>query len=171
MPAIRNPAAYEPQGRAPRPARKGGLPAWSVRHARFLARLYAVSCAAVNFSAPLLRRIGLERLEGAAALLERETKGRFFDCRMCGQCVLSATGMSCPMNCPKALRNGPCGGVRPDGGCEIYPEMTCVWVRAWEGAQRMQAEDAILQVQTPIDHRRKGASAWLALLRPIGGKP
>lgn len=75
------------------------------------------------------------------------------------------------MNCPKALRNGPCGGVRPDGGCEIYPEMTCVWVRAWEGIQQMQAEDTILQVQAPIDHRRKGASAWLALLRPISAKP
>nr|WP_245947992.1 methylenetetrahydrofolate reductase C-terminal domain-containing protein [Halomonas montanilacus] len=29
---------------------------------------------------------------------------------MCGQCILSSTGMSCPMNCPKSLRNGPCGG-------------------------------------------------------------
>ena len=26
------------------------------------------------------------------------------------------------MNCPKTLRNGPCGGVRQNGGCEIKPE-------------------------------------------------
>ena len=26
---------------------------------------------------------------------------------MCGQCVLHSTGMTCPMTCPKTLRNGP----------------------------------------------------------------
>jgi hypothetical protein len=36
--------------------------------------------------------------------------------------------MSCPMNCPKSIRNGPCGGVRLNGHCEIKPEMRCVWV-------------------------------------------
>ena len=43
--------------------------------------------------------------------------------------------MSCPMNCPKNLRNGPCGGVRENGHCEVKPEMKCVWVQAWEGAE------------------------------------
>ena len=38
---------------------------------------------------------------------------------MCGQCVLHSTGMTCPMTCPKTLRNGPCGGVREDGDCEV----------------------------------------------------
>ena len=45
-----------------------------------------------------------------------------FDCRMCGQCVLRKTGMACPTNCGKAMRNGPCGGVRADGGCEVDPD-------------------------------------------------
>ncbi len=44
---------------------------------------------------------------GPSAGIERAVKGLLFDCRMCGQCVLSSTGMSCPMNCPKTLRNGP----------------------------------------------------------------
>ena len=55
---------------------------------------------------------------------------------MCGQCVLHSTGMTCPMNCPKTLRNGPCGGVRPDGHCEVKPEMRCVWVKAVERAPK-----------------------------------
>jgi hypothetical protein len=53
-------------------------------------------------------RIGYDRVERPVALVERAAKGLLFDCRMCGQCVLSSTGMSCPMNCPKELRNRGC---------------------------------------------------------------
>jgi hypothetical protein len=84
---------------------------------------------------------------------------------MCGQCILSSTGMSCPMNCPKGMRNGPCGGVRADGHCEVYPEMPCVWVEAWEGSQAMRHGERILHAQHPVDHRLKGRSSWLAVSR------
>ena len=83
------------------------------------------------------------------------------NCTMCGQCALSHTGMSCPMNCPKSLRNGPCGGVRPDGMCEVKPAMRCVWVEAWAGAQAMTDREAILAVQRPVDHSKIGSSSWL----------
>jgi hypothetical protein len=117
-------------------------------------------------SAPLLKRIGFERLEKPVAAVERVTKGALFDCRMCGQCVLSSTGMSCPMNCPKNLRNGPCGGVRANGNCEVYPEMPCVWVEAWKGSQRLRhGTRAMAQIQPPIDHRLKGRSSWLVIAR------
>lgn len=32
--------------------------------------------------------------------------------------------------CPKRMGNGPCGGVRPDGGCEVAPHQPCVWMAA-----------------------------------------
>ena len=70
------------------------------------------------------------------ALVEAAVKKPVFGCQMCGQCVLHSTGMTCPMNCPKTLRNGPCGGVRPDGHCEVKPEMRCVWVKAVERAPK-----------------------------------
>ena len=74
--------------------------------------------------------------------------------------------MACPMNCPKTLRNGPCGGVRQDGGCEIKPEMTCVWVKAWEGSQHMgEAESGLQVIQLPVDTRLKGRSSWLGALK------
>ena len=57
------------------------------------------------------------------------------DCKMCGQCVLSSTGMACPTNCAKQMRNGPCGGVRADGTCEVNPAMRCVWVEATDGTE------------------------------------
>jgi hypothetical protein len=133
-----------------------------VRHARLLERLYAAFERKLLAATPLLRRLGFERLERPAAAAERAIKGVLFDCRMCGQCILSSTGMSCPMNCPKALRNGPCGGVRANGHCEVYPEMPCVWVEAWEGSQAMAGGTRILHVQTAPDHRLKGRSSWLA---------
>ncbi len=88
---------------------------WSVRHAGLLAGVYAGFERLLRLADPLLRRIGYDRLEAPVATVERGVKGFLFDCRMCGQCVLGSTGLSCPMNCPKNLRNGPCGGVRPDG--------------------------------------------------------
>ena len=117
----------------------------------------------------MLRRFGAAGLERPAAAIERLTKGLIFDCRMCGQCMLSSSGMSCPMNCPKQLRNGPCGGVRPDGTCEVKPDMPCVWVQAWTGAQAMREGSTILLPQPPVDFRLQGRSAWIALLNPRGG--
>ena len=97
-------------------------------------------------------------------------KGLLFDCQMCGQCVLSSTGMSCPMNCPKNLRNGPCGGVRENGHCEVRPEMRCVWVAAFDGARRMPGGvEAMRQLQPPVDRRLQGHSAWLRLVREKTG--
>jgi hypothetical protein len=64
-------------------------------------------------------------------------KKTMFNCQTCGQCLLHENGMTCPMNCPKNLRNGPCGGVRANGHCEVYPEKWCVWYRAYNRSQTM----------------------------------
>lgn len=138
---------------------------WSVRHARFLETLYAGFERCLIAAAPLLRAIGYQRIEKPVAWIERKFKGALFDCQMCGQCVLSSTGMSCPMNCPKGLRNGPCGGVRMDGTCEIRPSMPCVWVKAFEGSRAMRHGGRIVERLPPVDHRLKGRSSWLAVAR------
>jgi hypothetical protein len=143
---------------------------WSVRHAGLMGRVYGLFERCLVVADPLLARIGYDRLERPVALVERGVKGGLFDCRMCGQCILGATGASCPMNCPKSLRNGPCGGVRPDGRCEVEPEMTCVWVLAFEGSRRMPEGEQIQEVQPPLDHRMWGRSAWLGLLRGRAGR-
>jgi hypothetical protein len=140
---------------------------WSVRHARFLEGVYSVFETTLVRLHPLLKRIGYDRLEKPMEAVERNVKGFLFDCQMCGRCALSSTGMSCPMNCPKNLRNGPCGGVRGNGHCEVKPEMKCVWVQAWEGSRRMTGGDKILDRQKPVDHSLKGSSAWLRQTREI----
>jgi Methylene-tetrahydrofolate reductase C terminal len=134
---------------------------WSVRHAGFLERVYSVFSKVFLHLHPFWNLVGYQRAEPPVKFVERHVKGLLFDCRMCGQCILSATGMSCPMNCPKRLRNGPCGGVRANGHCEVEPDMPCVWVQAWEGSRRMQGGDAIRDQQPPVDYSLRETSAWL----------
>ena len=92
---------------------------------------------------------------------ERFSKHRLFGCRMCGQCALPVTAYACPMTCPKQLRNGPCGGVNPDGGCEVYPDQRCVWVMAYERADAEGRTADMRRLQRPIDQRKWGQSSWV----------
>ncbi len=107
----------------------------------------------------------LRVLDRAVNLVEKPLKEAIFDCRMCGQCVLHSTGLTCPMRCPKNLRDGPCGGVRADGGCEVYPDKPCVWVLAWNRSRRLPLwKDHMLHVQRPVDWRLEGSSSWVNLV-------
>ena len=105
--------------------------------------------------------------------IEIALKKPVFGCTMCGQCVLHETGMTCPMGCPKSLRNGPCGGVRLDGHCEVVPEMPCVWVRAERRSRWLPWRGAILRIQPSLDWSQKGHSAWVNRLAglPKGDRP
>ena len=139
---------------------------WSVRHARGIEIFYKGFEKVLVTLHPLWNAIGYERLEKPVAAVEKVVKGILFDCQMCGQCSLSSSGMSCPMNCPKTLRNGPCGGVRANGHCEVKPEMRCVWIEAFEGSQRMaEGKQAFKIVQFALDSRLKGKSSWLQMAR------
>jgi hypothetical protein len=106
---------------------------------------------------------------GVLAKAEHAVKGPIWGCQMCGQCVLHDTGLTCPMTCPKTLRNGPCGGVRANGHCEVKPEMRCVWLKAYERSERLPLWQAhIDQLRPPVDNRLKGTSSWLNLFSGRG---
>ena len=97
--------------------------------------------------------------------VEKVSKDFAFDCRMCGQCILHSTGLVCPMRCPKNLRNGPCGGVRTDGNCEVFPDKPCVWVQAIERAPHLPLwQDHVHHLQPPVNWRLQGTSSWINLL-------
>ena len=139
---------------------------WSVRHARGLNAFYRGFESVLVRMNGVFRALGYDRIEKPTAAVEKTVKGFLFDCRMCGQCVLSSTGMSCPMNCPKTLRNGPCGGVRANGHCEVKPEMRCVWVEAYRGSEKIPGGvEAMSKVQHAVDQRQQGRSSWLRVVR------
>ena len=112
---------------------------------------------------------GLENfLDLALRPVEILAKKPPFGCHMCGQCVLHSTGMVCPMNCPKNLRNGPCGGVRANGNCEVIPEMPCVWVQAWERSRDMPIYgDEIMWIQPPVNRALQDTSSWINMAEGI----
>jgi hypothetical protein len=155
--------AYTPAGVSPsrRARHKYTVRLWAVRNSRFLEWFYRRFANMFLLLHPVWNKLGYARVERPITFVERHVKGFLFDCRMCGQCALSSTGMSCPMNCPKQLRNGPCGGVRANGNCEVEPDMPCVWVQAWKGSRNMEHGDAIMNVQKPVNQSLRETSAWL----------
>ncbi|MFC1584855.1 methylenetetrahydrofolate reductase C-terminal domain-containing protein [Fibrobacterota bacterium] len=64
-----------------------------------------------------------------SALTIREEAGVWASrCAACGDCVLGDTFGYCPVaRCAKSLMNGPCGGTRRNGKCELNEETDCVW--------------------------------------------
>ena len=125
---------------------------------------YSGFCKVAPVLRPGVALLGRNRAGRLLAALERTAKGTIFDCQMCGQCVLSSTGMACPMNCAKRLRNGPCGGVTQEGGCEVYRDMPCVWLEAFEGSKRTAGGSAIAEIQPPVDYSKSGSSTWLDIV-------
>ena len=108
------------------------------------------------------------RIEPMVIFIEKAGKGAVFNCKMCGQCILHSTGMTCPMNCPKYLRNGPCGGVRLNGHCEVKPEMVCVWIVAYERSLRMPTYGhEFAALQPPLNNQLKGSSSWINMFHGI----
>lgn len=140
------------------------------KHARAYELVYNATSPVILSSLRLIKKVFGCRFDTAITLIERQVKGVLFDCQMCGNCVLSSTGMTCPMNCPKTIRNGPCGGVRANGNCEVKPDMKCVWVDAWDGAQKMHHSHAIDTIQFAPNNQHKGSSAWIRLSQE-GKKP
>jgi len=138
---------------------------WLRNHPHFLERAYQATNWLFARLNPMITRLGYQRVNRWVNPPEELAKKVVFDCRMCGQCILHSTGMTCPMTCPKNLRNGPCGGVRANGHCEVIPEMRCVWVEAYERSLKMPVYGKeIIQIQPPVNRRLEGSSAWINML-------
>ncbi len=93
------------------------------------------------------------------ASIERAIKGPLFGCRMCGNCLLQETAFICPMECPKGLRNGPCGGSTPEH-CYVDETRPCIWYKIYERAFALGREEKLLEVLPPLDWGKVGTETW-----------
>lgn len=93
------------------------------------------------------------------ARLERWVKGPLFGCRMCGNCVLQETAFICPMECPKGLRNGPCGGSTAEH-CYVDETRPCIWYQIYKRAFALGREEKLLEVLPPLDWDHVGTETW-----------
>jgi methylenetetrahydrofolate reductase (NADPH) len=94
------------------------------------------------------------------AKIELCAKGPLFGCRMCGNCLLQETAFICPMECPKGMRNGPCGGVTPEKNCYVDETRKCIWYAIYNRSLKTGREEKLLEVLPPLDWSKTGTETW-----------
>jgi ferredoxin len=100
-------------------------------------------------------RLGHRVLPGSNSLFAAvvDGQGNFREkCSLCGECVLAETAGICPATlCPKALLNGPCGGV-DKGKCEVDKDKDCVWVLIYHQMQKDGSLETFQKIRPAKDH-------------------
>lgn len=78
-------------------------------------------------------------------------------CRSCGTCMLGDTGGICPVTrCSKGLLNGPCGGTREDGTCELADGIRCAWHDIHDRLKAQGRFSQLLIVRPPMEWVDRG---------------
>ncbi len=101
------------------------------------------------------------------ASMEKVVKGPLFGCRMCGNCLLQETAFICSMECPKGVRNGPCGGSTPER-CYVDETRPCMWYKIYERAFKLGREEMLLEVLPPLDWNKVGTETWGDVATQVG---
>ena len=91
--------------------------------------------------------------------LEQIVKGPLWGCRMCGNCLLQETAFICSMECPKGIRNGPCGGSTSEH-CYVDESRPCMWYQIYDRAFRLGRQEMLLEVLPPLDWDKVGGETW-----------
>jgi methylenetetrahydrofolate reductase (NADPH) len=98
--------------------------------------------------------------------IEMLYKGPLWGCRQCGNCLLQETAFICPMECPKGLRNGPCGGSTPEH-CYVDETRPCIWYKIYERSFQMGREEMLLEVLPPLDWEMVGGEQLGGLVKQV----
>jgi methylenetetrahydrofolate reductase (NADPH) len=70
------------------------------------------------------------------------------------------------MECPKGLRNGPCGGATSEY-CYVDKSRPCIWYKIFERSYHFGREEYLLEVLPPLDWEQVGRDSWSAVFRNV----
>jgi methylenetetrahydrofolate reductase (NADPH) len=70
------------------------------------------------------------------------------------------------MECPKGMRNGPCGGSTAEK-CYVDETRPCIWYKIYERAYKMGREEMLLEVLPPLDWDKVGTETWGDVVRSV----
>ena len=124
----------------------------------------ALSAYLVSFNKPPVSARE-RKLSHLLLLLEDLVKVPLFRCQRCGECILSSTAFICSQNCPKRLRNGPCGGTGEDGSCEVFPDRKCVWYRIYYRSRLLHRMSLLYKINSIHNWNLEKTSAWLNVFK------
>jgi methylenetetrahydrofolate reductase (NADPH) len=113
---------------------------------------------------PFMKETFIRRLQANIEIL---IKGPVFGCRMCGNCLLQETAFICPMECPKGMRNGPCGGVTQEKNCYVDETRKCVWHAIYIRARKTGRQETLLEVLPPLDWSKVGTETWGNVVKQV----
>jgi methylenetetrahydrofolate reductase (NADPH) len=165
-------ASYQVTRTKPHPSSMQRLSRWAHRH------LIAKGSFGERFFASRLKpsnelpgdnswRRGLwYKLLEPSVLYRKATVG----CVSCGDCLQDYLNYAgCSMRwCYKELRNGPCGGSRVDGTCEVHAELLCIWNTIYLGTLAL-GEDPKKFARTLIPPRDWSLDDTNALANRLAG--
>jgi len=76
-------------------------------------------------------------------------------CMGCGECELGKTAGICPLTqCAKGLLNGPCGGTREDGKCEVDPDKDCAWYLIYKRLEKLGEIKELYRINPPHNWKK-----------------
>ncbi len=118
-----------------------------------LAPMYEKICQWIDQKGPAKRMLHL---------FENASKKVLLNCQQCGDCGIQHLAFLCPESqCPKHTRNGACGGSR-EGRCEVRPEKSCVWVRAYRRLAAFEKSEKMMSdCVPPRMWELNQSSSWL----------
>ncbi len=94
--------------------------------------------------------------------MEKFAKKILFDCKHCDDCALFDMFYLCPISkCPKDMRQGPCGGSRVDGSCEVHEENKCIWDRVYWRARNRRGCEELRYIIAPRDWELYETNSWV----------
>ncbi|MBN1410756.1 MAG: methylenetetrahydrofolate reductase C-terminal domain-containing protein [Spirochaetales bacterium] len=93
---------------------------------------------------------------------EVSVKSMLFGCKRCDDCMLFELFYLCPESqCPKSMRNGPCGGSRVGGKCEVFPKRDCLWVKVYRRAVNRKQVHLLKKIVVPRNWQLFETSSWI----------